>query len=239
MIRHWFALPQLEDEYETFAARVLHYTLLFLMGVALSFVFFVTSSSQLIYIPAILAVFGVCYFLLHNRRFRLASLIFVSGLWIVITLASFNINGIRNASISSYAIVIIFSAILLPDRSVVVFTALSLLSAIILTLGEIDGALPLHTTPLYLTDRFFQQVALFGAAGVLLRLLLTIRTNSLRIRKHEKTLLERNRELELEVAERQRTEANLRISEAKYRVLLRIFLLWPQCMQKMVHSSLT
>ncbi len=220
MIRHWFALPQLEDEYETFAARVLHYTLLFLMGVALSFVFFVTSSSQLIYIPAILAVFGVCYFLLHNRRFRLASLIFVSGLWIVITLASFNINGIRNASISSYAIVIIFSAILLADRSVVVFTALSLLSAIILTLGEIDGVLPLHTTPLYLTDRFFQQVALFGAAGVLLSSASRmIRTNSLRIRKHEKTLLERNRELELEVAERQRTEANLRTSEAKYRVL--------------------
>jgi len=220
MIKRWFALPQLKGEYETFAARVLHYTLFLLMGVALSFVFFATSLSQLIYIPAILAVFGACYFLLHSGRFGLASLLFVSGLWIVITLASFNINGIRNASISSYAIVIIFSAILLPDRSVIVFTALSLLSAVILTFGEIAGVLPLHTTPLYLTDRFFQQVALFGAAGVLLSgASRMIRANSQRIIRHEKTLLERNRELELEIAERQRTEASLRVSEEKYRVL--------------------
>ncbi len=220
MIKRWFALPQLEGEYETFAARVLHYTLLLLMGVAISFVFFAASLSQLIYIPAILIVFGACYFLLHSGRFVLASLLFVSGLWIVITLASFNINGIRNASISSYAIVIIFSAILLPDRSVIIFTALSLLSAVILTVGETAGVLPLHTTPLYLTDRFFQQVALFGAAGVLLSgASRMIRANSLRINRHEKTLLERNRELELEIAERQRTEASLRVSEEKYRVL--------------------
>ncbi|MEP6986210.1 MAG: ATP-binding protein [Chloroflexota bacterium] len=220
MIRRWFALPQLEDEYEAFAARVLHYTLLLLICVAASFVFFVSSPSQLIYIPAILAVFGGCYYLLHSGHFRLASLIFVSGMWIVITLASFNINGIRNASISSYAIVIIFSAILFPDRSVVVFTGLSLLSAIILTVGETWGVLPLHTTPLYVTDRFFQQVALFGAAGILLSAASRmIRSSSIRIRRHEKTLLERNRELEAEIAERQRSEANLRISEEKYRLL--------------------
>src|SRR5215213_4799992 len=132
MIRHLFALPQREDEYETFAAQVLHFTLLLLIGIALSFVFSVTSPSQLIYIPAIVAIFAGCYYLLHKGHFRLASLIFVSGFWIIITLASFNLNGIRNASISSYAIVIIFSAILFPDRSVVVFTGLSLLSAVIL-----------------------------------------------------------------------------------------------------------
>ncbi len=220
MFRHWLARPQLEDEYETFAARVLHYTLLLLMGVALSFVFFVSSPSQLIFIPVILAIFAGCYTLLHSRHFRLASLIFVSGLWIVITIAAFEINGIRNASISSYAIVIIFSAILFPDREVVVFTVISVVSAIILTVGEMQGVLPLHTTPLYITDRFFQQVALFGAAGILLSAASRmIRTSSLRIRRHEKTLLERNRELEQEIAERQRTEANLRISEEKYRLL--------------------
>ncbi len=220
MFRHWLARPQLDDEYETFAARVLHYTLLLLMGVALSFVFFASSPSQLIFIPVILAVFAGCYMLLHTRHFRLASLIFVSGLWIVITIASFAINGIRNASISSYAIVIIFSAILFPDREVVVFTIISIVSSIILTVGEVQGVLPLRTTPLYITDRFFQQMALFGAAGILLSAASRmIRTSSLRIRRHEKTLLERNRELELEIAERQRTEANLRISEEKYRLL--------------------
>jgi PAS domain S-box-containing protein len=220
MIRHWLSRPQFDDEYASFAAQVLHYTLLVLMGVALLFVFFVTSAAQLIYIPLILVVFGGCYFLLHIRRLHLASLIFVGGLWLVITLASFNINGIRNASVSSYAIVIIFSAILFRDRVVVIFTGMSVLSAIILTVGELQGVLPLRTTPLYIPDRFFQQVALFSAAGILLSAASRmIRANSLRIRKHEKTLLERNQALEMEIAERQRTEANLRISEEKYRLL--------------------
>ena len=141
MIRHWLSRPQFEDEYAAFAAQVLHYTLLLLMGVALLFVFFVTSSAQLLYIPVILGVFGGCYLLLHTRRLHLASLIFVSGLWLVITIASFNINGIRNASISSYAIVIIFSAILFRDRVVVIFTAISVLSSIIFQYAYFSGIL--------------------------------------------------------------------------------------------------
>jgi PAS domain S-box-containing protein len=220
MIRHWFARPQLEDEYATFAARVLHYTLLTLMCVTILFVFFVTSVSQLIYIPVILAVFGGCYVLLHRHRFRLASLIFTGGVWLVVTLASFSINGILNASISAYAIVIIFSAILFTDRSVVVFTVMSVVSAIILVVGQTAGVLPLHTTTLYLTDRFFQQIALFSAAGILLSAASRmIRTSSERLRNNEKALLERNRELEKEIAEHKRTEANLRISEERYRLL--------------------
>lgn len=220
MMRQWFVLPQRENEYETFAAHVLHYTLLVLLCVALSFVFFVSSPSQLIYIPVLVAILGGCYYLLHSGRFRLASLIFTGGLWLVITVASFNINGIRNASISSYAIVIIFSAILFSDRAVVIYTAISLLTSIILFLGETAGVLPFRTTPLYLPDRFFQQVALFSAAGILLSAASrVIRANSKRIYKHEKMLLERNQALELEIAERKRSEANLRISEEKYRLL--------------------
>src|SRR5688572_11796395 len=162
MMRYWFSPPQREDEYETFAARVLHYTLILLLAAALVFALFASSPAQLIFIPVIIAVFGSCYVLLHNGRFRLASLIFVSGFWIVITLASFSINGIRNASLSSYAIVIIFSAVLLSSRAAVVFAVISILSAITLAVGELGGILPLRTTPFYPADRFFQLIALFG-----------------------------------------------------------------------------
>ena len=217
---HWLARPKRDDEYETFAAQVLHYTLLLLMTLALVFVFFASSPSQLIFIPVLVSVCGGAYYLLHTGRLRSASLIFVSGFWLLITVASVSINGIRNASISSYAIVIIFAAILFADRTVVVFTAMSVLATIVLTVGELLKVLPLHTTPLYLADRFFQQIALFGAAGVLLSAASwVIRASLLRVRKHEETLLERNRQLEMEIAERQRTEANLRISEEKYRLL--------------------
>ena len=212
--------PQQEAEYETFAARVLHYTLLLLLCAALLFVPFASGTVQLIFIPVILSVLGVAYGLLHNGRFRLASLIFLTGLWLVITFASFSLNGVRNASISSYAIVIIYSAVLFTNRAVVVFTGASLLSVLILTLGEVGGILPLRATPLYLEDRVFQQIVLFGAAGILLfRASQVIRANFQRILEHEQLLIERNRALENEIAERQRTEARRRITEEKYRFL--------------------
>jgi PAS domain S-box-containing protein len=212
-MRQWFALPQFENEYETFAARVLHHTLLLLMGVVVTFVFFVSSPAQLVFIPFILGVFGGCYYLLHTGRLRLASMIFVSGLWSVITLASFSINGIRNSSISSYAIVIIYAAVLFRSRPVIIFTIMSILSVMILAAGETTGILPLRTTPLYLADRLFQMIALFSAAGILLTATSHFLRQSLeRVRRHEAMLLQRNRELE-------RTLSELRLSEEKYRLL--------------------
>jgi PAS domain S-box-containing protein len=217
---HLLASPTRADEYETFAARILHYTLLLLLAVASLFAFFVTSPSQLVFIPFVLALFGGCYYLLHKGHLQLASFIFLGGLWITITLASFSLNGIRNASVSSYAIVIIFAAILISVRAVVIFTIASIGSSILLAAGEMAGILPLRTTPLYLADRFFQQIALFGAAGILLAgASRVIRVSIQRIRQHEKALLEHNQALESEINERQQIEAQLRISEEKYRLL--------------------
>lgn len=217
---NWLAVPRLDGEYETFAARVLHYTLLLLLCVTLLFIFVASSPIQLIFIPVMLGILAGCYYLLHTGRIRLASLIFLSGLWLVITLASFSINGIRNASLSSYTIVIIFSAILIGNRAVVVLTVTSILSASILAAGESANILPLRTVPFYLADRYFQHVALFGAAGILLfAASRVIRTSFQRIQENQQMLLERNRELEAQIAERQRTEADLRISEEQYRLL--------------------
>ncbi len=220
IMHKWLAVPHLNNPYETFAARVLHYTLLLLLITTMTFVFFASSPAQLVFIPGVLAVFVFCYGLLHTGHLRLASLIFLSGLWLVITMASFSINGVRNAGISSYAIVIIFSAVLFANRAVMVFTGLSVLAVVILAAGETWGMLPLRTTPLYLADRLFQQIALFGAAGILLfAASRVIRTSFGRVREHEIILMERNRALETEIAERQRTEASLRVSEARYRLL--------------------
>lgn len=219
-MRRWLVPPKRQDDYETFAAGVLYYTLLILLGVALIFALFVTSVSQLIFIPAMIGVLASGLYLLRRGRLRLASVIFVGGFWLVITLASFSINGLRNSSISAYAIVIIFSAVLFYNRAVIVLTGMSILSAVILFIGEMAGILPLRTTPLYLPDRFFQQIALFAAAGILLSAAArVIRRSLLRNREHEAALRERNRELELEIAERQKAEASLRNSEERYRLL--------------------
>lgn len=219
-MRTWFAIPEFDDQYQTFTFRVLHYTLLLLIALVLIFLPFATSPAQLIFIPFILALLVLCYYLLHTHHYHLAGGLFLGGFWTIITFASFSLNGIRNSSYTTYALVIIFAAILFSNRVVVLFTTLSILSGVILTLGEMNQILPLRMTDLFLADRFFQSLALFGSAGILLSAASqVIRTGFARIRQHEQTLLERNRELENEIIERQRIEATLRASEEKYRIL--------------------
>ncbi len=81
MMRAWFATPTFEDEYLTFSFRVLHYTLLLLIGVAVIFLPFTSSPVQLVYIPAVVLLLGLCYVLLHTNHFRLAGGLFLGGLW--------------------------------------------------------------------------------------------------------------------------------------------------------------
>jgi L-asparagine transporter-like permease len=79
-MRRWLVPPHRDDDYETFAVRVLHYTLLLLIAVALVFLLFVSSAVQVIFIPILILMLGGSYYLLHRGRDRLASSIFLSGL---------------------------------------------------------------------------------------------------------------------------------------------------------------
>jgi hypothetical protein len=75
--------------------------------------------------------------------------------WAVLTVTSLSLNGIFNANLNLYAVLIIFAAVLFSERAVIVTTSLSILGTIILAFSQGQGILPLHTTPLYLADRFF------------------------------------------------------------------------------------
>lgn len=209
-----------EDEYQTFTSRVLHYTLLLLLFIGAIFPLFASSAAQVTFLPIMLFIVLSCFLLLHVNRFRLAGMIFLVGTWLVITVAAFSQNGLRNAGISGYTVVIIYSAILFTERAVILATSLSIASSALLMLGETLGYLPLRTTPLYLADRFFQQVALFAAAGVLLASAArVIRTSFTRSQSHKTLLLQHNRELRIQIAEREKVEAALRESEERFRLI--------------------
>jgi|GEM_PF-329198 PAS domain S-box-containing protein len=219
-MHNWLVPPPLQDDYQAFSARVLHYTLLMLLAVVAVSTLFVTSLVQLVFLPVIGGVFLASFGLLHTRRFYAASYLFLAGIWCVITVASFSLNGVRNSSLANYALVIIFSAILISERAVVISTVMSVGALTLLAAGQQAGVLPLQTTELFITDRFFQIVALCVGAGVLLGVTSRfIRRNYQHAQAQELALKERNRALEQEIAERRRAEENLRVSEARYRQL--------------------
>lgn len=209
-----------DDEYRTFTFRVLHYTLQMLITIGLVFTVFASSPTQLTFIPVLVLLLTICYYWLHTNRFQLASGAFLGGLWLIITIAAFSLNGILNAGVSAYAIIIIYAAILFSDRAVILATGLSILSGIALVLGENLGLLPLRTTPLFIADRFFQLIALLASTGILLLAASrVIRKSIAQSRQAEQILLERNRELKNEISERQKAEQALRESEKQYRAI--------------------
>jgi len=221
LIKPLLVIPTTADEYQNFAIRVLHYTLIGLGAITLLAFFAASTPLQRSLIGVLAVILGASYSLLHLRRFSLAYLVFVVSFWLLITFATININGIRNSSIGAYVVIIIFTAIFFTNsRAVIVVTMLSILNYVILVVGELQGVLPLMTTPLYIEDRFFQSVGVSMSAGVLVysssRL---IRKTTARLRMQDQIVTQRNRELEAEIAERRRVEAVLRASEEKYRLL--------------------
>ncbi len=219
-MRTWLLPPRHPDPYQAFGMQVMHYTLLLFMGVAVSFVPFASSAQQLQFIPVIFMLTVLPFFILRTGGLTLAAAIFLGGLWLTIVVASTAINGILNASFSSLVIVIIFSAIFFSNRTVIALMLCSMLMGVVLVVGQNAGVLPLGRSPLYLADRLFQNLASFGAAGILLtgasRVILESMEN---IRSNEGLLQQRNAQLEAEIQERRRVESELRQSEARYRLL--------------------
>lgn len=219
-MHRWLSPPVYADEYLAFSGRILHYTLLLLLALSVIAFPFTSVTLQRVSVVGVMTLFGLCYVFSKTGRLRIASLIFLIGLWSIITFAAFNLNGVRNSSLVSYVIIIIYSAILLSRWALLTATAASILSVLILALGESAGVLPIQTTPLFLSDRLFQLIATYGATGILLFTAeRVIRGSIARARQQEQLLIERNKSLEAEILERRRVEASLRASEEKYRIV--------------------
>ncbi|MCA9916032.1 MAG: hypothetical protein KC496_21905, partial [Anaerolineae bacterium] len=135
----WLYPPIVEDEYQSFSLRVLHYTLLLLLTILIIAVPFIQSPLGIVFTLASSLVIVSCYALLHWGFIRIGSVLFLFGLWLILTIAAFSLNGIRNAGVSSYAIVILYTAILFPGRAVIVTTLVSLASLLMLLIGELQG----------------------------------------------------------------------------------------------------
>jgi PAS domain S-box-containing protein len=216
----WLSPPQIEDEYGNFLYSVFHYTLLLFIAIMLAIIPFAQTPEQFLFMPPVMAVLVIAFYLLQRHRLRLSALLFIGGLWLIVTVAIYMQNGVRNSSIPLYVIIIIYTALVFTTRTVVIVTLACILSVVMLGLGQAAGVLPLRYTQMFLFDRVSQPIAIFSGSCILLAMASrTIRTSYERIREHEQTLLERNAALEAEIQERKRIEATLRASEERYRIL--------------------
>jgi PAS domain S-box-containing protein len=148
-------------------------------------------------------------YLLHRRKLQLASVIFIALMWAIVTLSGFTNRGIHSPIVNSYVLMIMLSAILLHERGAVVVTALSIISVMIMAAVSHFNLwqFPVQETALP-EVMLIAYTIIFAVAGTLVYITArSIRGAYKNLRQSEESMVERNRELERQISERQQAEA--------------------------------
>ncbi|MEW5871286.1 MAG: HD-GYP domain-containing protein [Chloroflexota bacterium] len=124
-----------EDEDATRSARVLNLLLLtfiFILGLVFlaNFFLYVQKSLSLVFILLFFLVLVSAYLLLRFERVRQASLVFVSGLWVVTTALLILAGGAVSPIVSFYFVVVVFAGLLLGSRAALTSAALCSLAGL-------------------------------------------------------------------------------------------------------------
>lgn len=159
-------------------------------------------------------------FLMRRGQVAAASALFLGALWLLTTL----IVGMTSFSgapfYSGYLLIVLLADVLLGRRASVMVMTLSILWGLALLMQETGGQPAGGDDGAWAAYPLFFYLVLF----LLLQIINRLNQSSLeaairRAQRSERELLERNQQLEAEIAARREAEAALRRSEARYRLL--------------------
>ncbi|MCX6556689.1 MAG: PAS domain S-box protein, partial [Candidatus Aminicenantes bacterium] len=158
--------------------------------------------------------------LLHSGRLRSAIFLTFVSLLALVTILLYTGGGIHDLASMLYPVIIIIAALLLRPKEFLAIVALSMLSAAIIIMAEVEGLIAwpqqLHTTVFVLIT----VMAIFILAAVPARMLANnLRRSIERARRNEQESRDSNVRLQNEIAEHKRTEAALNESETRFRIL--------------------
>jgi PAS domain S-box-containing protein len=210
-LKHWLTPPVFEgDENKTGVARHLHTLtwlgIVLLTGYAIMLpVVAPQLAPRVVLILPLLAVQVPILLLLRRAQVRSSVILSVSAFWVMLMITAVISGGVRSVAYSGNILIILTAAMLLGWRASVGYAVLSSVEGIALVWAELNGLLPpLSTTPL--SALLLNIVYFIIGAGTLHFATLNIRTALARAN--------------LELAERQRMESALRLSEKQYRQLI-------------------
>lgn len=215
---HWLRVlllpPVFDDEDRSRVAVQFHWIL-----VAFSIGALVSAASMLLATPIspriafpglILALNSVCFVLMRSGRLQAAVIVFTSALWVLISVATYSGAGIYSASFAIYTLIIFLSAVLLSEYWAIVYMVLSLLWGVVMVYqhrqpDSFPGlqamlSFPENTLTIHVTMLLTATTLVYFTAR-------SIKAGFARARASERDLISRNRQLEEQVAERQRAES--------------------------------
>ena len=174
-------------------------------------VYYGPSSRRLVLAACTASISLVVQILMRRGLVRAGSYLFVAGLWIVLTLGAVTGGGVRAPAFAGYTIPLMCAGLLLGYRATL-WTGLATVGAgVVLIVIEDEGLLPQAAGPFSPFALFATRMIFLLVVGALLHLAMHGMNESLR--KSRKELAERQRvEEALRVS-----EATIRASEAKFR----------------------
>jgi two-component system, cell cycle sensor histidine kinase and response regulator CckA len=149
--------------------------------------------------------------LMRRGLVRLASYLFVSGLWLALTLAAVTGGGLRAPAFAGFVIPIMCAGLLLGYRATWWTLAATVVAGAVLVVTENQGLLPQATGPFSPFALFATRIIFLVLVGALLHLAMHGINESLR--KSRQEVAERKRAEEALL----KSEAAIRASEARFR----------------------
>src|SRR5689334_17202843 len=197
-----------EDEEKTRVASLLHsilWTSFLVVGAVAVATPFVEPEPLLSLSFALLGSFALVIagtlVLVRRGRIFLASVVFLSVVWLMLTFSAFAFGGVNGSSFSAYIVIILIAGLLLGGRASIGFAVLSGFAGLGLLYGEASGILQPPTsmssssTSLH---RWVGETTSFIMAAVLLHLAThNLREALERARRNERAQQEANRKLSL------------------------------------------
>ncbi len=194
------APPIFEDAEKTRIAYALNIIVLTVLALAVIFSIFsimVIPDQWVIVIPeSALVLVGLGILSLMRRGYvRFASSLFSLVLWVIITLVTITSGGVRTPGFSTYTTVILIAGLLLGWRVGIGFAGLSALAGLGMLYAEVNGILPAGTN-LPVSAWGTLTMSFIVSAAVLSLAVHNINQALERARSNERSLAERNRDLE-------------------------------------------
>ncbi|MFN2110587.1 MAG: PAS domain S-box protein, partial [Anaerolineae bacterium] len=146
--------------------------LLFTSSVVVPFIF-VEKVYNVVFILPLLAVLLMVYRLMHRGRVQLASVVFVSALWLIFTLFLLFAGGMTSVAVAFYVFSTVITGLLLGGRAALIHTAACALAGLAMIWLESSR---------YALPRLFPIPPIVGWSDMMLALLLTVSVVNLVIR---------------------------------------------------------
>ena len=163
-----------------------------------------------------LALEAIALFNVFRRKVLMAKVVVPIALIVASTIISLASNGLKNAAVTAFPIILMIAAILLGRRALFLITPIILIALIIIAVSDLGGNI--NYVPAGLDDAIILPVLIASGAGIIHLLILRLNESTNRARESERLYREENVELvqlrtSLEERVRERTaeleEANL------------------------------